>query len=66
MKVEVFVRYRKQLCNREVVSDVASVLNDLSHRETFEAESTSVNTPVWHVDNYGKNGLGMAIRLKNE
>ena len=66
MKVEVFVHDRKQLGNRDVVSEVANVLNDLSQRETFETESTSVKTPVWHVDNYGKNGLDMAIRLKNE
>lgn len=66
MKVEVFVQDRKQLCNKDIISEVANVLNDLSKRETFETESTSVKIPVWHIDNYGMKGLDMAIRLKNE
>ena len=66
MKVEVFVQDRKQLCNKDIISEVANVLNDLSKRETFETESTSVKTPMWQIDNYGNNGLNMVIRMKKE
>lgn len=66
MKVEVFLQDRKQLCNKDIISEVANVLNDLSKRETFETESTSVKTPEWHIDNYGNNGLNMVIRMKKE